>query len=211
MIRAAVLDVDGVLTYFRSAWMHLHRILGTDAWATINRDAYRAGLINYRDWALVDALLWFGVPKTWVEPPVTLRKGAVELLKLLRNNGIRVIALSGGLNYTGVPIKDYVDYFISNELIFDEDYSLISVKVNVESKDFIKDLLGKLGVTWDQVLAVGDSDMDLPILKSARYSIAYNPLSEEVANTARVIINSDTLYPVIDVINAILKRDVYVK
>jgi phosphoserine phosphatase len=79
MIRAAVLDVDGVLTYFRSAWMHLHRILGTDAWATINRDAYRAGLINYRDWALVDALLWFGVPKTWVEPPVTLRKGAVEL------------------------------------------------------------------------------------------------------------------------------------
>jgi Phosphoserine phosphatase len=122
-----------------------------------------------------------------------------------------VIALSGGLNYTEVPIKDYVDYFISNELIFDEDYSLISVKVNVENKDFIKDLLGKLGVTWDQVLAVGDSDMDLPILKSARYSIAYNPMSEEVANTARVIINSETLYPVIDVINAILKGDVYVK
>ncbi|MFP3215715.1 MAG: HAD-IB family phosphatase [Vulcanisaeta sp.] len=204
MIRAAVLDVDGVLTYFRSAWMHLHRILGTDYWASINRDAYRAGLINYRDWALVDALLWFGVPRTWAEPPVTLRSGAPELLGLLKSNDVKIIAVSGGLSYTWAPLRNYVDYFISNELVYDEYGSLISVRVNVENKDFVDNLIKELGIAWDQVLAVGDSDMDIPMLRKAKYSIAYNPTNEEVANAARIVINSDTLYPLVDVVKAIL-------
>ncbi|WP_054842769.1 HAD-IB family phosphatase [Vulcanisaeta distributa] len=206
MIRAAILDVDGVLTYFRSAWQHLHRVLGTDDWASINREAYKAGLINYRDWALVDALLWMDVPRTWIEvPPVTLRRGALELLKFLRDNDVLVIAVSGGLNYTGIPpIRDYVNYFVSNELIFDEDGSLISVKVNVENKDIVHELINELGLDWDYVMAVGDSDMDLPMLRRARYSIAYNPVSEEVANVARIVVNSDTLYPIIDIARAIL-------
>ena len=205
MIRAAILDVDGVLTYFRSAWQHLHRVLGTDEWASINRDAYKAGLINYRDWALVDALLWMGVPRSWIEIPVTLRSGALELLKFLRENNVVIIAVSGGLNYTGIPIKDYVNYFISNELIFDND-SLISVKVNVENKELIDDLIRGLGLDWDYVMAVGDSDMDLPMLRRARYSIAYNPVNEEVANAARIVVNSDTLYPIIDIARAILGK-----
>ncbi len=206
MIRAAVLDVDGVLTYFRSAWQHLHKILGTDNWALINRDAYRSGLINYRDWALTDALLWTGVPRTWIEIPVTLRKGAYDLLRFLRDNGVRVITVSGGLNYTGIPIRNYVDYFISNELIFDENNTLLSVRVNVENKDFINELITGMGISWDEVMAVGDSDMDIPILKRARYSIAYNPVSEEVASMVRIVINSDTLYPLIDIAKVVLGR-----
>ncbi len=206
MIKAAILDVDGVLTYFRSAWQHLHRVLGTDEWAMVNRDAYKAGLINYRDWALVDTLLWMGVPRSWVEVPVTLRRGALELLRLLRENDVIIIAVSGGLNYTGVPIRDYTNYFISNELVFDEDGSLLTVKVNVESKDVINGLMGELGIGWDYVMAVGDSDMDLPILRRARYSIAYNPIDEEVANAARIVVNSNTLYPLIDIARAILGR-----
>jgi phosphoserine phosphatase len=184
--------------------MHLHRILGTDYWASINRDAYRAGLINYRDWALVDALLWFGVPRTWAEPPVTLRSGAPELLGLLKSNDVKIIAVSGGLSYTWAPLRNYVDYFISNELVYDEYGSLISVRVNVENKDFVDNLIKELGIAWDQVLAVGDSDMDIPMLRKARYSIAYNPTNEEVANAARIVINSDTLYPLVDVVKAIL-------
>ncbi len=208
MIRAAILDVDGVLTYFRSAWQHLHRVLGTDEWASVNRDAYKAGgLINYRDWALVDALLWMDVPRTWTEVPITLRRGgALELLRFLRDNNVLIIAVSGGLNYTGIPIRDYVNYFISNELVFDDNGSLISVRVNVENKDIVNELVSELGLDWDYVMAVGDSDMDLPMLKRARYSIAYNPVNDEVANAARIVINSDTLYPLIDIVRAILGK-----
>jgi phosphoserine phosphatase len=46
--------------------------------------------------------------------------------------------------------------------------------------------------------------MDIPMLRKARYSIAYNPTNEEVANAARIVINSDTLYPLVDVVKAIL-------
>ncbi len=206
MIKAAIIDVDGVLTYFRSAWQHLHRILGTDDWASINRDAYKAGLINYRDWALVDALLWMDVPRTWVEPPVTLRRGALELLTFLKDNGVVTIALSGGLNYTGIPIRNYIDYFISNEFVFDGNNSLISVRVNVENKDFADEIVKNVGVSWDEVMAIGDSDMDLPILRRAKYSIAYNPVNEDVANAARIVVNSDTLYPLLDIARAILGK-----
>ncbi len=147
--------------------------------------------------------------KTWVEvPPITLRRGgALELLRFLRDNNVLVIAVSGGLNYTGIPpIRDYVNYFISNELVFDDNGSLISVRVNVENKDIVNELVSELRLDWDYIMAVGDSDMDLPMLKRARYSIAYNPVNDEVANAARIVINSDTLYPLIDIVRAILGR-----
>ncbi|MFB6470803.1 MAG: HAD-IB family phosphatase [Vulcanisaeta sp. AZ3] len=204
MIKAAILDVDGVLTHFRSAWQHLHRILGTETWASVNRDAYKEGLIDYKDWALVDALLWFGVPRMWVEPPITLRKGALDLLKVLKDSGVKVIAVSGGLNYTAVPIGNYVDYFISNELVIGDDESLISVRIVVENKGFVDELIKEMGINWDEVIAVGDSDMDMPMLKRAGYPVAYNPVSENVINTARIVINSDTLYPLINIIKIIL-------
>ncbi|WP_069807930.1 HAD family hydrolase [Vulcanisaeta thermophila] len=205
MITTAILDVDGVLTYFKSAWQHLHRILGTEYWASINREAYKAGLINYRDWAITDALLWFGVPKTWAEPPITLRRGAIELLRTLKAANMRIIAITGGLNYTGAPIRDYVNHYISNELIYDESGNLISVRVNVESKEVINEILNQLGIDWNEVLAIGDSEMDIPMLTKAKYSIAYNPTSNEVAGSAKIVIQSETLYPVIKVVKAILK------
>ncbi|MFZ8806906.1 MAG: phosphoserine phosphatase, partial [Pyrobaculum sp.] len=43
--RAVILDVDGVITPFRSAWQRLHAVLGTDA--QLNRELYKLGAIDY--------------------------------------------------------------------------------------------------------------------------------------------------------------------
>jgi len=202
VIKVAILDVDGVLTMFKSAWQYLHGLLGLSEWARINREAYLRGLIDYRDWALADVLLWFNVPRRWTRPPLNLRPGSVELLELLRNNGVRIIAVSGGLDYTRDALAGLVDDYLSNELIYVDDV-LFSVRVNVESKDPVIGLIS--GIPWSEVLAIGDGENDIPMLRLAKYSIAYNPVSDEVANAANIVINSPTLYPVVDIVREILR------
>jgi phosphoserine phosphatase len=203
VVRLAVLDVDGVLTMFRSAWQYLHGLLGLSEWARVNSEAYRRGLIDYRDWALVDALLWFNVPRRWTRPMVTLRPGALELLQVLKRGGVRVLAVSGGLDYVQDVLGGLVDLYLSNRLIYVED-ALFSVTVDVENKNPAIELVEREGVRWDEVLAIGDGENDIPILRLAKYSVAFNPVNEDVANAANIVIDSPTLYPVIDAVKQFL-------
>ena len=204
MIRLAILDVDGVLTMFKSAWQYLHAILGVSHIAKANYEAYRARLIDYRDWAFVDLMLWYGTSRRWSRPKITLRPGALELLELLRKNNVYIMAVSGGLDFTGDVVGGHVDEYVSNRMIYRGD-SLVSVEVNVEGKDYIIKRVEEMGFSWNEVLAIGDSEIDIPLLSRALYSIAYNPLSDAVARAARVTVNSSTLYPVVDIVNAWLK------
>ncbi len=203
MIKLAIIDVDGVLTHFRSAWRRLHAIFETDEWANASRVAFAKGLIDYDDWALIDAFMWLGMPLKWISAPITLRDGAIDLLRLLKRRGVVIVALSGGLNSVLKYIEDYVDYYISNEVVFDDNELLSGLIVNVDSKKFVDDIVALLNCSWKEVLAIGDSEMDIPMLEKAGYSIAYNPTSEKVARVAKFVVSSDTLYPVVRLVEAL--------
>jgi len=80
--RAVILDVDGVITPFRSAWQRLHAVLGTDA--QLNRELYKLGAIDYYEWALYDVLLWRGIPRGIAEARFQTRRGLDALCRALQ-------------------------------------------------------------------------------------------------------------------------------
>jgi len=198
-----VLDVDGVVTFFRSAWKRVHNILGVGA--EMGRSAYKMGLIDYRDWALVDSFLWRGVGRRWVEVPFSTRPGLEELINYVRSRGLKVVGISAGVSFTR-RIQGLFDFFVVNDLLY-KDNALYTINVVVEEDKvpIVDDILNLIGVRWDDVIAVGDSPIDIPILEKAGYSIAFNPLDYSVISAADCVIYSEDLYPVLERIRSLLQ------
>jgi len=189
-IRIAVFDVDGVIYPFRSAWQRIHAILGVDA--SLNKSLYRAGLINYDEWGYVDTALWVDLPRRWVLARPIPRRGLDKLCRALTRFDVR-IAVSGGLNYTGEPLRKCFDYYITNELVFSGN-DLVGVRILVREGDkaaIVGELLNRLGFSWGDAMVVGDSENDVPMMRLAAYSIAFNPVNDYVARSANVVIRGD--------------------
>ncbi|NPB00899.1 MAG: HAD-IB family phosphatase [Crenarchaeota archaeon] len=207
-VRYAILDVDGVIIKHKSSWQYVHSVLGTQQVASIHRDAaLNKKIIDYRDWAFVDAFLWRGAYRYDISLTYEdLVPGALDLLKLLNKHRVRVFMISGGLELAYELVRDYVDLYISNRLVYKND-RVFSVRVNVCSKDCIVNIFEKaFNIDWDSVLAIGDGSIDLPFISRARYSIAYNPVDDDVARVAKFVIYSRDMYPVVDIVECLLDK-----
>ncbi len=200
-LQYALIDFDGVLTYTRSAWAYIHGLLDLEDLAKMHKEAYSRGLIDYKDWAFIDTMLWYKSSKKILNLKPYLRPGALELLKLLKNKGLNVVIITGGLDYNKELIDKYVDYYVSNNLIYSFN-EIFSVEVNVPSKEYVIEKV--LNLDWSKILAIGDGEMDIPVLRKAKLSIAYNPTCVDVSNAANIVVYSRTLYPVIKILDKLL-------
>lgn len=205
-IKFALLDVDGVILRHKSCWQLIHSKLGTTRIAQVHRKIaveYRA--ITYRDWALVDVFLWRGAGKDSIRVRESeLTPGAIDLLKLLWRKGVYIIVISGGLELVYELIRDYVDLYVSNRLVY-RNGKVWSVEVRVSTKeDVIKFLEKALPIDWNKCLAIGDSVIDVPMLMRARYSIAFNPADDEVTKVAKIVVYSQDMGPVIELLERLL-------
>ncbi len=205
-VKFALLDVDGVILRHRSCWQLIHAKLNTLHIAQIHRKvAVEYHAITYRDWAFVDVFLWRGAKRDDIRVRETeLTPGAIDLLRLLWRRGVRIIVISGGLELVYELVRDYVDLYISNSLIY-RDGRVWSVDVRVSTKEtIIKFLERALPIDWDRCLAIGDSAIDVPMLARARYSIAFNPADEEVTKMAKIVVYSQDMSPVIKIVERLL-------
>lgn len=204
--RAVILDVDGVVTPFRSAWQRLHAVLGTDG--SLNRALYKLGLIDYYEWALYDALLWHGAPKRVVEAYFQTTRGLSALCDVLKEAGVYTIAVSAGVGYTR-SVALCFHFYVVNDLVYsDGAVATVSVSVSDRNKDEVAEkIMSLLGVGWDEAVVVGDGEADLPMLRKAALPIAFNPVSEEVARAAKVVIRADSLLPLAKYLKAALRRE----
>lgn len=191
--KAVILDVDGVLTAFRSAWKRLHDILGINA--DLNRALYERGYIDYVDWAIADVALWRGVPKYIAESLFRPREGFDQLCDVLRRSSTLSVAISAGVGYTR-RLSSCFDEFYVNDLVYEGGLvSGVVVSVtNINKAEIAERVLSKRGISMGESIAVGDSETDLPLLERAGFSIAFNPTSERVERAAHVVLRSQKLY-----------------
>jgi len=198
--KLVVFDVDGVLTEVESIWRYLHRKLGTLKQAEVNAKAYYNGLISYEEWAKRDVALWRGIPKEVlisIVNNIPLRRGARDLISFLKAKGLIVVALSAGLSLITRRIKDVLglDRELSNDLIFDKNGKVsgdVVVKVRADNKGLVlKKLLNEYNLTGKECIAVGDSEVDIPMFKEVGLSVAFSPKDIKVAEAADVTIYGD--------------------
>jgi len=197
-----VFDVDGVLTGIDSVWRYVHEHLGVWPQARMNKKLFESGSISYEEWARRDVALWRGRRVEEVERilrAVEIRPGAAELVAMLKKCGVKVFALSAGIDLLVEEIAERLglDDYEANRVVVEEGVLTGEVKVTVGFEDkgrVFRELVSKHGVGPGEAVAVGDSIVDLPMFREAGFAVAYNPSSGDLLGEADSVVVSERLH-----------------
>ena len=117
----------------------------------------------------------------------TIRKEAPNLLKILKDNNLNILILSGDNEVTSMKIASELD------LKKEQVYSRLSPKEkNVIVKKLVKEN--------HKVMMVGDGINDAPSLKSATIGVSLNSGTEIASNAASIVIVNNNLMKINDII-----------
>jgi len=200
-IKLVVFDMDGTLLQPRSCWAQIHEHFGTD-----NSDMlklYVEHKISDQEFVRADINTWeensdVKVDEKYVNAildKIEPIDGAEELVAGLHKNGIETIFLTGGIQFLADKwAKRWnMKKALANDLIDgNTGHLIVNVNASGHAKGPVMDqLLEKMGLTKENVAAVGDTVVDLPMFKRAGLSIAVNTKQSDVFENADYHHNGD--------------------
>ena len=203
-LRAAIFDLDGTLTDTRSIWQHLHEKFGTLAVGRRTAEMYRNGLIDYVEWARLDAACWRNVRLSSLLSAldqIHYTPGARETIEQLKSHGIRTGIVSAGLSVLAdkAKIDLNADLSISNELKVNDGILTGEVIVRVgpgNKASVIEEAAWLLGAEMQETVVVGDNIFDIP--ESAGLKIAFKPVTRQTRTAADIVIEEDDMRTIAD-------------
>ncbi len=145
---------------------------------------------------------------------VPVRENAKEVINKLKNNNIKTAIATDSYKFLAEDLKERlgIDYTFANNLIIDNDIITGELEIfNKELKeDFssnriysickscvLEELCADLGISLEEAIAVGDSKVDIGMIKKAGLGIALMA-TDEVKKQADVV--SDNLEIILDYI-----------
>jgi len=200
-IKLVVFDMDGTLLQPRSSWAQIHDHFGTDNTEMLR--LYIDHKITDEEFVKADIKLWNSNSKKTVNEEyinsimdkIKPLKGAEILIKELQNKNIKTVILSGGIQYLADRWmnKWNMDYALANELIDDDKGNLTAI-INSSGHNkgpMIDKIIKKYNYKKNQVAAVGDTIVDIPMFEKAGLSIAVNTNDERVISKANYHLKGD--------------------
>lgn len=206
-----VFDIDGTITRHISSWRYIHEKLGLwDVLAKKYQEQFLAGKISYRRFCELDAAHWKGISEKKLHDvfkKVRYSKNAKRALRKLKKKGFKLAAVSTGLQFASERIKKEMDfdYVLGNRLNTRKGRLTGGVTINIShgaKGKTVRSLLKSFGVKPREMIVVGDSEGDIPMIKLAGYSIAFNSSSERLSSIVDYECKSDDF---MEVCNRILE------
>lgn len=208
--------MDGVLTNEVSSWEYLHRTFGVNNKS--NWDLYERDKISYEEFLKSDVSLWldkFGkVSEKHVRnilDKIELKQNLEGTLSKIRSLGIKTIIISGGVYWlaekisTIVPFDDiYANCILvdSNGFLKKEGFAPVDPK---KKGKLLKKIQGIYDIEGENTIVVGDSDHDVLMFDHAAFSIAFNPTSRYVADSADYVVFGEDFSVIMEVLENISK------
>ena len=187
--RCVVFDCDGVLVDSVSSWKTLHDGFGTDNSKNLSR--FIAGELTDVEFMRSDIAMWKAIQDPIHKDElfrlysgVALMKGARETVQELQDAGVYVAIVSAGVDLfvssNAAMLK--VDDWIANGFEFDDEGYLSDdgvCRLHASGKgDVIHRLMKMHGFSADEIVSVGDSEMDLSMMIPGSHFIGFNPSRE---------------------------------
>jgi HAD superfamily phosphoserine phosphatase-like hydrolase len=208
--KLVVFDIDDTLTRGTSIWEMIYRILGT--WEEIGAkhlERFKRGEIDYNEFARADAYEFRGNP-----PTIVLRAAAQlsyapdlrETFTRLHKRGIATAFVSCSIRQFAdwLALKYQIPHVYANPLVVGEDNLLtgeieLAVPVN-QKRRAMCELRESLGVSRDEILAVGDSVLDFTMFEEAGRSCCVAHAPDEVKTAVTHCLPDDSLLGVLDLL-----------
>jgi phosphoserine phosphatase len=206
-----IFDLDGVLADTISSWVFLHEHYG------VNNDvsfyAYMNNEIDDHEFMRRDIKLWLDIEKKLhinkvkeLLDSVPLMPGFHATMKSLKSKGIETAIVSAGLEQLANRVAETggIKYVLANGLELDpEGYltgeGILRVKL-CDKGSVVNNLISELGLAPDNVMAIGNGEIDIPMFKAARIGIAFNPHDEKITESADVVIHEKDLTKILNYI-----------
>ena len=184
--RCVVFDCDGVLVDSVSSWKTLHDGFGTDN--SQNLSQFIAGKITDVEFMRSDIAMWKAIREPIHKDElfrmysgISLMEGARETIKELQDEGVYVAIVSAGVDLfvSSIAAMLKVDDWIANGFEFDENGFLTDdgvCRLHASGKgDVITRLMEIHGFSPEEIVSVGDSEMDLSMMVEGSKFIGFNP------------------------------------
>ena len=188
--KLVVFDIDGTITRHVSSWRYIHEKLGLwDVLAKKYQEQFLAGKISYRRFCELDAAHWKGKSaKKFYEifKHVRYSKNAKKVIRKLKKERFKLIAVSTGLQFMTERVKEELgfDLVIGNRLNVRNGKLTGGVTINIShgaKGKTLRTILKRFDLKPHEMIAVGDSEGDIPMVKLAGYSIAFNSSSKKLS------------------------------
>jgi phosphoserine phosphatase len=208
-IQLVAFDMEGCLTADPTVWEIMHRKLGTwESHGLPYWQRYRAGELEYDQFACMDVAAWRGAPAPLLEQAareVPLMQGCAELLRALHVEGVRVAIITNGLACVARRFQEAfgVSHLHANEVRVEGGRLTGEVEIRVPYSgkgELLRALAETLGLRRDQIAALGDSDSDIAMFQQARIGIAFCPSMPSVAAAATHLVPHPDLRSVLDIL-----------
>jgi len=197
-------DLDGVIYSTKNAWSEVHKVFKTTKIAKELEEKYLK--TNYpklvdevvkKLWAGKNAKPYFELLKSFKYNP-----GVKETIKEIKKKGFKIAIISGApLDLVRIAQKDLgINYIFGNHLV---------VENNMISGDFIsahdfhgkgntlKSLCEKENISLKDVIAIGDGENDISMMKITGKSIAFNSKSKKLKQVCDIVVDSNDLREVL--------------
>ena len=204
-------DMDGVLVNAISSWRFIHNYFSTDNQESVK--AYIDGEIDDLEFIKRDVNRWKINNKLISEMKlrdilndITYIKGSKYCLEQIEKFGIKTAIVSAGIKLLADRVANElkIDYVFANELLTDDEGILTGegvVQVPLKQKNKAVELISKkLNIHQSNMLAVGNSCFDIPLISSVGIGVAFNPEDECIIKNADEVIESKDLSLLIPII-----------
>jgi len=203
-IELVIFDMDGVLTDTISSWKYIHEYFGCSNERSV--DEYLRGEIDDMEFIKRDVTLWKedGKPITRdrlvdILSNIPLMRGAEQSIAILKENKIYTVIVSAGLDILAdrVAKKLDIDFVFANGIKIDKNGRLngkgiVGVGLIHKDRNVIK-ISNKLNIPLENIVAVGNSCFDIPMLETSGMGIAFNPEDDCIKKVADVVIEGKDL------------------
>lgn len=205
-------DVDGTLVdNVKFSWQVFHDYFQTDKVKREDaRNKFMNGDISYLEWANHDLDMWKGKNATKDDffralEPLRLMNGAIEAVRELKKNNIRLAIISGSLNVVLEKLMpDYNDFFddiFLSRIHFDEKGNIAKIEATEYDMDkkaeALRHIAEKKKIGLKECVFIGDYLNDVKVLKDAGLGIAFNCKEDRVKEAADIVVEKKDLREVL--------------
>lgn len=197
--KVIVLDMDGVIFREKNFWIKMHELLSTkDIGTNLTIKHLRN---NYQKLVRKVLKLWRGKtagPYLSYVKKARYTRGTKEALRILKKRGYYIIVVSSGSSHLLKRALDElpIDEGYANELVIRNGKIAGEFKQNIKNNGklvILRALCKRLKVPLTKIVAVGDSENDIPLFKNVGFSIAFCPASEKTAREAKKVVRRANL------------------
>jgi len=202
-IRLAVFDLDDTLTAGTTVWERAHREMGTwESHGDPYWEDFKKGKFGYNAFIRKDVACWKGLPLKKLMRAIRKMRYVPKLketFRALRRRGVRTALVSSSIeafaNY--VSRKFGIDHIHANELEVRRGRLTGRIKLKVPGMAkgrLVRKLKRRLKLKKSEVLAVGDSEYDLPMFRESGVSVTFDDADKIVRMRADHVIKKSNIY-----------------